>query len=161
MRCSLKNKSLTKQKKRGRLLIHIPGAWSYPSKKQVTPTHSVNVCMFYLEILCDQALECSVNSKRYILPSMSHRHPALWESAEACAVYDDWAILVAKLQKNNRNQNRLSQIYTLFNRNDRKGGGVSSRIDIAMFLRFICRFSGFETDNGYLCLNFGEFFTNY
>ena len=58
------------KKKRGRLLIHIPGAWSYPSKKQVTPTHSVNVCMFYLEILCDQALECSVNSKRYIfLPS--------------------------------------------------------------------------------------------
>ena len=69
MRCSLKNKSKTKHKKRGRLLIHIPGAWSYPSKKQVTPTHSVNVCMFYLEILCDQALECSVNSKRYILPS--------------------------------------------------------------------------------------------
>jgi hypothetical protein len=63
------NKDITKHKKRGRLLIHIPGAWSYPSKKQVTPTHSVNVCMFYLEILCDQALECSVNSKRYILPS--------------------------------------------------------------------------------------------
>ena len=70
MRCSLeKQKQDQTQKKRGRLLIHIPGAWSYPSKKQVTPTHSVNVCKFNLEILCDQALECSVNSKRYILPS--------------------------------------------------------------------------------------------
>ena len=46
-----KNKSLTKQKKRGRLLIHIPGAWSYPSKKQVTSTYNVNVRMFNLEIL--------------------------------------------------------------------------------------------------------------
>ena len=154
MRCSLKNKSLTKQKKRGRLLIHIPGAWSYPHKKQVTSTYNANVCCFACDSFCDQALECSVNSKRYILPSMSHRHPALRESAEACAVYDDWAILVAKLQKNNRNQNRLSQIYTLFNRNDRKGGGVSSRIDIAMFLRFICRFSGFETDKWLFMLKF-------
>ena len=42
---------MTKHEKRGRVLIHIPGAWSYPSKKQVTPTHSVNVCMFYFEIL--------------------------------------------------------------------------------------------------------------
>ena len=51
MRCSLKNKSMTKHEKRGRILIHIPGAWSYPSTKQVTPTHSVNVCMFCVEIL--------------------------------------------------------------------------------------------------------------
>ena len=42
---------MTKHEKRGRVLIHIPGAWSYPSKKQVTSTHSVNVCMFYFEIL--------------------------------------------------------------------------------------------------------------
>lgn len=69
MRCSLENKSLTKHEKRGRVLIHIPGAWSYPSRKQVTPTHSVNVCMFYLDSFCDQALECSVNSKRYYLPT--------------------------------------------------------------------------------------------
>jgi hypothetical protein len=48
---SKKQKHDQAQKKRGRLLIHIPGAWSYPSKKQVTPTHSVNVCMFYFEIL--------------------------------------------------------------------------------------------------------------
>ena len=51
MRCSLKNKSLTKQKKRGRLLIHIPGAWSYPSEKQVTSTNTVNVCMSYSNFL--------------------------------------------------------------------------------------------------------------
>ncbi len=42
---------MTKHEKRGRVLIHIPGAWSYPSTKQVTPTHSVNVCMFCVEIL--------------------------------------------------------------------------------------------------------------
>jgi hypothetical protein len=48
---SKKQKQDQAQKKRGRLLIHIPGAWSYPSKKQVTSTHSVNVCMFYFEIL--------------------------------------------------------------------------------------------------------------
>ena len=43
---SKKQKQDQAQKKRGRLLIHIPGAWSYPSRKQVTSTHSVNVCMF-------------------------------------------------------------------------------------------------------------------
>ena len=51
MRCSLENKSMTKHEKRGRVLIHIPGAWSYLSEKQVTSTHSVNVCMFYSNIL--------------------------------------------------------------------------------------------------------------
>jgi hypothetical protein len=48
---SKKQKQDQTQKKRGRLLIHIPGAWSYPSKKQVTSTNTVNVCMFYFEIL--------------------------------------------------------------------------------------------------------------
>jgi hypothetical protein len=33
MRCSLKNKSKTKHKKRGRLLIHIPGVWPNPSQE--------------------------------------------------------------------------------------------------------------------------------
>ena len=72
MRCSLKNKSKTKHKRNVddySSTFQVLGHTLLPSKKQVTPTHSVNVCMFYLEILCDQALECSVNSKRYILPS--------------------------------------------------------------------------------------------
>ena len=30
---------------------------------------------------------------------MSYRHPALRAQAAACAVYDDWPILGAKLQK--------------------------------------------------------------
>ena len=29
----------------------------------------------------------------------SYRHPALRDHAEACVVYDDWPILVAKVQK--------------------------------------------------------------
>jgi len=51
MRSRYENKSLTKHEKRGRLLIHIPGAWSNLSTKQVTPTHSVNVCVLYVDIL--------------------------------------------------------------------------------------------------------------
>jgi hypothetical protein len=31
-------------------------------------------------------------------PRKSHRHPALRDQALACVVYDDWQILVAKLQ---------------------------------------------------------------
>jgi len=43
-----KKQKLTRQTKRGLLLVHIPGAWSYPQRKQVTSTNTVNVCMLSL-----------------------------------------------------------------------------------------------------------------
>jgi len=54
-----------------------------------------------MDSFCDQALECSVNSKRYILPSKIILPPCaqglMCLAVEAHAVYGISAILAAKL----------------------------------------------------------------
>ena len=112
MRCSLKNKSLTKQKKRGRLLIHIPGAWSYLYRKQVTPTHSVNVCMCYLYIPSATKLwNVLLNSKRYILPSKVIPPPCAQgiKPTGKCRFIDASAILEGKGSEN-RGKNKIKLV---------------------------------------------------
>jgi hypothetical protein len=96
---SKKQKQDQTQKKRGQLLIHIPGAWSYPQRKQVTSTYNANVCMFVFDSFCDQALECLINSKRYILPTKVIPPPCTQGAAEASVVYYNWQYLNAKIAK--------------------------------------------------------------
>ena len=91
-----KQKQDQTQKKRGQLLIHIPGVWPNLSEKQVTSTHNVNVCIFYSEFFCGQTSECLINSKRYILPSKIIPPPCTQGLSRSFAVYDTSAVLECK-----------------------------------------------------------------
>jgi len=75
MRCSLKNKSLTpNNKKRGRLLIHIPGVWSDPSQETSNVHDYRERLLFYLRLLLRPNFGMSNKQQTlYFYPQKSHR----------------------------------------------------------------------------------------